>query len=98
MCLRRSVAGAVKPDHQAVTDQLVGTYAGNTGDILQPLGLSVEGRRQQKRVKCEAFEIQRSHLEREQRAEEETVEPAWLTRIGKRTGARIGDACIGDTR
>ena len=41
--------------------------------------------------------MQGDHLEREQRAEEETVEPAWLTRIGKRTGARVGDARIGDT-
>uniref|UniRef100_A0A1I8APU4 PpsA n=1 Tax=Steinernema glaseri TaxID=37863 RepID=A0A1I8APU4_9BILA len=92
------VTRAVEPHHQAVADQLVGTHAGNAGDVLEALGMYAERGGQQDSRGNQLLDVEHDHpnLERPKRADEEAVQPTGLAGIGKRAGARIGDARIGD--
>ncbi|MNZ77602.1 hypothetical protein D3C78_961500 [compost metagenome] len=93
------VTRAVEPHHQAVTDQLVGTHARDTGDVLQALGMGAERTGQKQGCGNQLPDVEHVHpySEGPKRAEEETVQPTRLAGVGEGTGTRIGDARIGHT-
>ncbi len=46
------IAGAVQAHHQTIAHQLVATYPGDAGEVLDPLGAGALGHQQQQQREC----------------------------------------------